>query len=147
LAKRATAEKRDVLKKIRENFEHWKSTNKKRKTRQAMLKGEIDPKEIEFEKEDKIINGQIDLCIFKENTIKVDKELTEQILSQLKRDANKEAESLRFCKRLLTRYSVEDKLISGEIINQFLPREFFDKPNVSEDANVPPKLERLSAND
>jgi len=73
-AKKSTAEKKDNLNKREEKYNNWMKTNKKRKTRQAMLEGKVPPEQTEFEHDKKFIEGQIDLCIFKENTIKVDKE-------------------------------------------------------------------------
>jgi len=95
-------------------FEEWKAANRRRRTRQAMLTGEIPPEQIEYEKDAEELNRQIQIYKHKENFLNTEKATSEDVLYQLKRDVNQVLESLNQTRKLLARYGQGMKEIEQE---------------------------------
>jgi len=97
-------------------FEDWKVTNKKRRTRQAMLTGEIPPEEVEYLKDAEELKRQIQVYKQKEEFLNDQKVRSEEVLYQIKRDVNQVLEGLNQTRKLLAKYGqgmkeseIEDK--------------------------------------
>lgn len=103
-AKEQTTAKIKQLENRTKAFEEWKATNKKRKTRQAMLTGEIPPEQIEYEKDAEELKRQITIHKQKEDFLNNEKIRSEDILYQIKRDVNQVLEGLNQTRKLLAKY-------------------------------------------
>lgn len=103
-AKEQTLAKIKQLEDRTKEFEDWKVTNKKRRTRQAMLTGEIPPEQIAYEKDAEELNRQIKIHKQKENFLNNEKIRSEEVLSQIKRDMNQVLDGLNQTRKLLAEY-------------------------------------------
>jgi hypothetical protein len=92
--------KRNELEVRIKQFENWKLTNKKKRSRQAMITGEIPPEEQEFMKDKAALEKEIFRLEVIENVLKGDKNSSEKLLENTKRDANVCEESLKDCRKL-----------------------------------------------
>ena len=102
-----TASKRQDLQVRISQFENWKLTNKKKRSRQALITGEIPPEEQEFLRD----KAQVEKDIFRleiiENVLNSDKQKSESLLDNIKRDANSCEEALKQCRKLYFQFGVE----------------------------------------
>jgi hypothetical protein len=81
-------------------FETWKLTSKKKRSRQAMITGEIPLEEQEFLRDKAQLEKEIFRLEIIENVLKMDKEKSEGLLDNIRRDANACEESLKQCRKL-----------------------------------------------
>lgn len=102
-----TKEKRNDLNVRIQQFENWKVTNKKKRSRQAMLTGEIPPEEQEFLKDKAQLEKEIFRLEIIENVLLTDKMTSENLLETIKRDANNCEESLKQSRRLYFQFGSE----------------------------------------
>ena len=97
-----------------QQFENWKVTNKKKRSRQAMITGEIPQEEQEFLRD----KGAMEKDIFRleiiENVLKSDKNCSEELLENIKRDANNCEESLKQCRKLYFQFGIETQILRIE---------------------------------
>lgn len=95
-------------------FENWKLTNKKKRSRQAMITGEIPPEEQEFLAD----KGRLEREIFRfeviENLLLSDKDASNQLLENIKRDANNCVESLKACRKLYFQFGTATEELRHE---------------------------------
>ena len=129
MAKEATSKKRQELEQKTKEFEEWTAINKKKKSRQLMLTGEIPPEQIQFEKEADDLTTQINLKKQKEDFLKEDSDHSTAVLKNIKRDENQALEALNSCRKLLAKYGYDAKLINNE-----------DKLSLSDDKDLKNKL-------
>ena len=110
----SSAKKRVELGEVETRFENWKNTHKKKMARQLRITGEIPPEELEFERQ----RGELKRELFRRETVEAilrdDKEESEQVLENIKRDSNTAYESLKQCRRLLAKYSAETRELQRE---------------------------------
>jgi len=109
-----TQGKRNELDVRVKQFENWKLTNKKKRSRQAMITGEIPPEEQEFLKDKTALEKDIFRLEVIENVLKSDKNASEKLLENTKRDANVCEEKLKECRRLYFQYGVETDRLALE---------------------------------
>lgn len=102
-----TAEKRKALEVRVQSFENWKLTSKKKRSRQAMLTGEIPPEEQEFNRDKQQLEREIFRLDVIENVLLADKRTSESLLENIKRDANNCVESLKKCRNLYHQFGLE----------------------------------------
>jgi hypothetical protein len=76
-------------------FENWKLVNKKKRSRQAMITGEIPPEEQEFLNDKAQLEKEIFRLEVIENLLLSDKDDSNTLLENMKRDANNCVESLK----------------------------------------------------
>ena len=76
-------------------FEQWKLTSKKKRSRQAMITGEIPLEEQEFLRDKAQLEKEIFRLEIIENVLKMDKDKSEGLLNNIMRDANACEESLK----------------------------------------------------
>lgn len=97
-------------------FENWKLTNKKKRSRQAMITGEIPLEEQEFLAD----KGRLEKEIFRleviENLLLSDKDSSNQLLDNIKRDANNCVESLKACRKLYFQFGTATEEMKQEEI-------------------------------
>jgi hypothetical protein len=72
-AARQTTEKKSALQARVQQFETWKLTSKKKRSRQAMLTGEIPPEELEFNRDKQTLEKEIFRLDVIENVLLSDK--------------------------------------------------------------------------
>lgn len=113
-AKELKEQREHDLKKRKEEFEYWMATSKKRKTRQAMLTGEIPQEQLDYEKDAQIISESIAKRKLKEDGLVQKLNLSETQLENLKKGANKAAESLYQSRKLVEQYGWEARSIQLE---------------------------------
>jgi hypothetical protein len=99
-AAKRTTEKRKALEVRVQQFENWKLTSKKKRSRQAMLTGEIPPEEQEFNRDRQQLEKEIFRLDVIENVLLSDKRESDHLLENIKRDANNCVESLKTCRKL-----------------------------------------------
>lgn len=90
-----TSDKRKALEVRIQAFENWKLTSKKKRSRTAMLTGEIPPEEQEFLKDKQQLEKEIFRLDVIENVLFSDKQASDGLLENIKRDANNCVESLK----------------------------------------------------
>ena len=95
-----TNNKRNDLTVRIQQFENWKLTNKKKRSRQAMITGEIPLEEQEFLRDKSSLEKEIFRLEIIENVLNNDKQKSEALLENIKRDANNCEESLKQCRKL-----------------------------------------------
>lgn len=102
-----TAEKRRDLETRIQQFENWKLTTKKKRSRQAMLTGEIPPEEQEFIRDKQLLEKEIFRLEVIESVLLSDKQQSDTLLENIKRDANNCVESLKQCRKLYFQFGLE----------------------------------------
>lgn len=95
-------------------FEQWKLTSKKKRSRQAMITGEIPLEEQEFLRDKAQLEKEIFRLEIIENVLKMDKEKSEGLLYNIMRDANACEESLKQCRKLYFQFGVETQSLRIE---------------------------------
>ena len=83
-----------------QQFENWKLTSKKKRSRTASITGEIPPEEKEFLQAKAFIENEVFRLEVIENVLNSDKDSSNRLLENIKRDANNAAESLKACRKL-----------------------------------------------
>ena len=97
-----------------QQFENWKLTSKKKRSRTAMLTGEIPPEEQEFNRDKQQLEKEIFRLDVIENVLLSDKQSSEGLLENIKRDANNCVESLKQCRKLYYQYGIETQNLHVE---------------------------------
>jgi hypothetical protein len=113
-AKELRDQRENDLRKRKEEFEHWMATSKRRKTRQAMLTGEIPQEQIDYERDAQEISESIAKRKLKEDGLAQKLSLSETQLENLKKGANKAAESLYQSRKLMEQYGWEARALQLE---------------------------------
>lgn len=109
-----TLNKKRALDSRIQQFENWKIINKKKKSRQAMITGEIPPEEQEFINDKAILEKEIFRLDVIENVLLADKDASYTLLENLKRDANNCDEALKACRKLYFQFGVETQSLKFE---------------------------------
>jgi tetratricopeptide (TPR) repeat protein len=109
-----TQEKRKALEARIQAFEAWKLSSKKKRSRQAMLTGEVPPEEQEFNRDKQQLEREIFRLDVIENVLLADKRTSETLLENIKRDANNCVESLKKCRTLYYQFGLETHDLSVE---------------------------------
>ena len=109
-----TQEKKRSLDARIQSFENWKLTNKKKKTRQAMITGEIPQEEQEFLNDKAILEKKIFRDDVIENVLLSDRDASNKLLENIKRDANNADEALKSCRKLYFQFGVETMALRSE---------------------------------
>jgi len=105
-AGRTQGKQNDLMHRIQQ-FENWKLTSKKKRSRQAMITGEIPLEEQEFLRDKAQLEKEIFRLEIIENVLNMDKQESETLLENIKRDANACEESLKQCRKLYFQFGVE----------------------------------------
>ena len=113
-AARRTAEKREALEVRVQQFENWKLTSKKKRSRQAMLTGEIPPEEQEFNRDRQQLEKEIFRLDVIENVLLADKRESDHLLENIKRDANNCVESLKTCRKLYHQFGIDTQTLLAD---------------------------------
>ena len=95
-----TAEKKRELEARIQQFENWKLTSKKKRSRTASITGEIPPEEKEFLNDKAVLDKEVFRLEVIENVLNSDKDASNKLLENIKRDANNAEESLKACRKL-----------------------------------------------
>jgi golgin subfamily B member 1 len=109
-----TQEKKRSLDARIQSFENWKLTNKKKKSRQAMITGEIPQEEQEFLNDKAILEKKIFRDDVIENVLLSDRDASNKLLENIKRDANNADEALKSCRKLYFQFGVETMALRSE---------------------------------
>ena len=86
-------------------------TNKKKRSRQALITGEIPPEEQEFLRDKAQLEKEIFRLEIIEGVLLSDKQGSELLLENIKRDANNCEEALKQCRKLYFQYGVETQTL------------------------------------
>jgi hypothetical protein len=113
-AKTATEYKLSELETRNQEYESWKSNTKRRKTRQAMLTGEIPQEQLDYERDVRVLNAEIETRQRTENELKEKLRRSEEQLEAIKRGANTAYESLVQARKLLEQYGTEARALEKE---------------------------------
>lgn len=119
-AKNARISKEKDLEIRKENYEIWKNTTKKRKSRQAMITGEVPKEQLEFEKDCAEIEKSI------EEKQGIERELLRKInesevsLDDIKKGASNAEESLMQSRKLMEQYGKEARNLQLEPMDSAL---------------------------
>lgn len=113
-ASQRTREQIEILAARTEAYELWRSSTKRKKSRQVMLTGELPPEQIEFEADRSRLLQIIEKRKAKETFLRDKLERSQGQLEQIKSDLNIGIESLMQARRLLEQYSVEAKALQME---------------------------------
>ena len=113
-AAQKTGERRKALETRIQQFENWKLTSKKKRSRQAMLTGEIPPEEQEFLRDKQQLEKEIFRLDVIENVLLSDKQASDGLLENIKRDANNCVESLKQCRKLYYQFGLETQSLGVE---------------------------------
>jgi hypothetical protein len=81
-----------------------------------MLTGEIPPEEQEFIKDKNVLEREIFRLEVIENVLNTDKDASNKLLENIKRDANNCDESLKACRKLYFQFGVETENLKNEEI-------------------------------
>lgn len=119
-AQKARIDREGDLKKRIEIYENWKATNKKRKSRQALITGEIPKEQIEFEMDCKEIQVSIEEKKIKEAQLLAKIKSSETALDDIKRGASNAEESLIQSRKLLEQYGKEARNLQLETVDSAL---------------------------
>lgn len=117
LYEKAAAETQDKKRSLDariQSFENWKLTNKKKKSRQAMITGEIPQEEQEFLNDKAILEKKIFRDDVIENVLLSDRDASNKLLENIKRDANNADEALKSCRKLYFQFGVETMALRSE---------------------------------
>lgn len=106
-AEERTIDKRRSLETRIQQFENWKLTNKKKRSRQAMITGEIPAEEQEFINDKSILEKEIFRLEVIENVLLSDRDASNKLLENIKRDANNCDEALKACRKLYFQFGIE----------------------------------------
>jgi hypothetical protein len=109
-----TKEQQEALAARTEAYELWKSSTKRKKSRQVMLTGELPPEQIEFEADRARLLQVIDKRKAKEAIFRDKLQSSQSQLDQIKASSNSGLESLMQARRLLEQYSLEAKALQVE---------------------------------
>ena len=99
-------------------FEVWKQTSKKKRSRTASITGEIPPEEKEFLREKGILEKEVFRLEVIENVLSSDKDASNKLLENIKRDANNAEESLKACRKLYFQFGVETENLKAEELSK-----------------------------
>lgn len=108
-AKNARLEKEKELHDRIERYETWKMTSKRRKSRQAMITGEVPQEQVDFEMDCKEITLKIQQKRAKEDVLFEKLDESEKELEQIKKGASNAEESLMQSRKLLEQYGNETR--------------------------------------
>lgn len=100
--------KEEQLKVRRQAYDHWVKT-KKDKSRQMKLKNEKPQEQVDFEKDVEIIESQIEMCKFKEDLYKRDREQAVTIKREIDNEVKESLRELRTLQRSLAQYAVTER--------------------------------------
>jgi len=103
-SEKATLDKQEELKNRVEAFEKWAAT-KKKKSRAAMITGEIPPEEQEFIKDKARLTHEILKLSVIQDFCSEDKAKSEELLTLIKRDSSTAKEALTNCRKSLVDYA------------------------------------------
>lgn len=117
--KARVAREGDLQKRI-EIYENWKATNKKRKSRQALITGEIPKEQLEFEMDCNEIQRSIEEKKMKESELLKKIKNSESALDDIKRGASNAEESLIQSRKLLEQYGKEARNLQVETVDSAL---------------------------
>lgn len=109
----------DLAKRI-EMYENWKATNKKRKSRQALITGEVPKEQLEFEADCREIQGSIEEKKNKEKELLEKIKTSETALDDIKKGASNAEESLIQSRKLLEQYGKEARNLQLEPMDNAL---------------------------
>ena len=98
-----------------QQFNHWKATSKKSKSRQALLTGEVPKEELQFRKDKAELEKEAFRLEVHETILKSDKDQSELALDRIKKSSNNTKESLRQCRKLYKKVGLETKELDKEI--------------------------------
>jgi len=101
-----TKNKRTELQDRIQSFENWKLTNKKKRSRQAMITGEIPEEEQTFLDDKAKLEKEIFRLEVIESVLQGDKDSSHKLLEDIKRDANNCDEWLGKCRELYSAYGI-----------------------------------------
>ena len=104
----------------KEQYEIWKNTTKKRKSRQAMITGEIPKEQLEFESDCKEIINSINEKREKEDQLLKRIKESETELDDIKKGASNAEESLIQSRKLLEQYGTEARSLQLEPVDAAL---------------------------
>ena len=110
----STGDKKRELEARIQAFENWKLTSKKKRSRTASITGEIPPEEREFLKDKAAIEKEVFRLEVIESVLNSDKEASNKLLENIKRDANNAEESLKACRKLYFQFGVEAENLRSE---------------------------------
>ena len=96
----------------------WKQTSKKKRSRTASITGEIPPEEKEFLREKGILEKEVFRLEVIENVLSSDKDASNKLLENIKRDANNAEESLKACRKLYFQFGVETENLKAEELSK-----------------------------
>jgi len=113
-AEENTKRKEEELKRRIAEFENWKASNKRRRTRQMMLTGEVPPEQLAFEADYEEISSKISKLREIEDSLRESLRASEEKFTKIKRDANNCVESLLHCRKLRRRYGDETETLNLE---------------------------------
>ena len=111
------AKKRELDGRIQE-FENWKLTSKKKRSRTASITGEIPPEEQAFLREKASLEKEVFRLEVIENVLNSDKAASNKLLENIKRDANNAEESLKACRKLYFQFGVETEHLKAEELSK-----------------------------
>lgn len=101
-----------------QQFNHWKATSKKSKSRQALLTGEVPKEELDFKRDKEILQKEVFRLEVHETFLLSDKKESELSLDRIKKASNNTKESLRQCRKLYKKFGIETKALDNEIEQQ-----------------------------
>jgi hypothetical protein len=114
---KTTKTKEDLEARIQQ-FNHWKATSKKSKSRQALLTGEVPKEELDFKRDKEILQKEVFRLEVHETFLLSDKKESELSLDRIKKASNNTKESLRQCRKLYKKFGIETKALDNEIEQQ-----------------------------
>ena len=106
-AEKARIAREKELEVRKEQYEIWKSTTKKRKSRQAMITGEVPKEQLDFENDCRVIQASIQEKQAKETELMMKIRESETELDDIKKGASNAEESLIQSRKLLEQYGNE----------------------------------------
>ena len=94
-ANNQTEKTKSDLKTRIQQFNHWKATSKKSKSRQALLTSEVPKEELDFRRDKEILEKEVFRLKVHETFLRYDKEKSDLSLDRIKKASNNTKESLR----------------------------------------------------
>jgi len=95
-------------------YETWKATSKKRKSRQALITGEVPQEELDFQRDHQEISESIKNSKAKESELLSQLQSSEAGLSEIKKGESNAYESLMQSRKLLEQYLTEARSLQVE---------------------------------
>ena len=114
---RTSKVKHDLEVRIQE-FNHWKATSKKSKSRTALLTGEVPKEELQFRKDKADLEKEAFRLEVHETILKSDKDQSEIALDRIKKSSNNTREALRQCRKLYKKFGMETRELDREYESQ-----------------------------